>query len=124
MDRLAKLGVGLAIDDFGTGYSSLAALRQLPVNQLKIDRSFVMEMSTSPDDDAIVSSAVTLGRSHGLVVVAEGVETEQAWRQLAELGCHLAQGYHISRPLPEPEITRWLQAREALARQIELLAQV
>jgi diguanylate cyclase (GGDEF)-like protein/PAS domain S-box-containing protein len=113
LDRLAGLGVRLSIDDFGTGYSSLAYLKRLPVNELKIDRSFVMNMSQDDDDAVIVRSTIDLGRNLGLEVVAEGVEDEETWRALGSLGCHVAQGYYLSRPVPAEELTSWLRGRLA-----------
>jgi EAL domain-containing protein (putative c-di-GMP-specific phosphodiesterase class I) len=111
LDRLHAMGIRLSIDDFGTGYSSLAYLRQLPVSEIKIDRSFVMNMHDCDDDAVIVRSTVDLGRNLGLEVVAEGVETAEAWAQLAELGCELVQGYFLSRPIPPDEIEAWVQER-------------
>ena len=108
--RLHAMGVGLAIDDFGTGYSSLSYLSELPVTELKIDRSFVMSMATSDGDAFIVRSTIDLGRNLGLRVVAEGVETESVWNRLGELGCDVGQGYYLSRPVPATELTRWLVA--------------
>ena len=109
--QLGEMGIGLALDDFGTGYSSLAHLKRLPVQELKIDRSFVLDMTTDAEDAVIVRSTVDLARNLGLHVVAEGVETAEAYEQLAASGCHAAQGYHLSRPLPAPELTRWLRRR-------------
>ncbi len=103
MDRLVDAGVLFSIDDFGTGHSSLSRLRSLPVHEIKIDRSFVMEMDRNQEDAVIVRSIVELGRNLGLKVVAEGVENEVAARQLAVLGCDLAQGYHYCRPVPAEE---------------------
>ena len=111
LDKLSAMGVALSIDDFGTGYSSLAYLSQLPVNEIKIDRSFVMNMADSDNDAVIVRSTIDLARNLGLHVVAEGVETEQAWDRLSELGCTLAQGYYLSRPVPAAELTDWLMQR-------------
>jgi diguanylate cyclase (GGDEF)-like protein/PAS domain S-box-containing protein len=111
LDKLAAMGIALSIDDFGTGYSSLSYLSQLPVNEIKIDRSFVMNMAESDNDAVIVRSTIDLGRNLGLQVVAEGVETEQAWDELSELGCTLAQGYYLSRPVPAAELTEWLLRR-------------
>jgi diguanylate cyclase len=111
LDKLSAMGVTLSIDDFGTGYSSLSYLSQLPVNEIKIDRSFVMNMSESDNDAVIVRSTIDLGRNLGLQVVAEGVETEAAWDRLSELGCTLAQGYYLSRPVPAAELTDWLRRR-------------
>ena len=113
--RLHALGVVLAVDDFGTGYSSLAYLRQLPVDEVKIDKSFVLGMGSDLGDLAVVRSIVELGHSLGLTVVAEGVEEDVARDQLAAMGCDVAQGYLISRPLSESRLDAWLQARTAQA---------
>ena len=117
LDALRALGVRVAIDDFGTGYSSLAWLKRLPVHEIKIDRSFVMEMDERSSDAAIVQSTVQLGQTLGLAVVAEGVETASALERLRSFGCDVAQGYLISRPLPADELTAWLleRGREPLA---------
>jgi predicted signal transduction protein with EAL and GGDEF domain len=114
--ELHNLGVVLAVDDFGTGYSSLAYLRQLPVDEVKIDKSFVFGMGSDLGDLAVVRSIVELGHSLGLTVVAEGVEEDVARDQLAAMGCDVAQGYLISRPLSEERLEAWLQARTAQAR--------
>ncbi|WP_436492440.1 putative bifunctional diguanylate cyclase/phosphodiesterase [Actinokineospora sp. HUAS TT18] len=114
--RLHALGVVLAVDDFGTGYSSLAYLRQLPVDEVKIDKSFVLGMGTDLGDLAVVRSIVELGHSLGLTVVAEGVEEDVARDQLAAMGCDVAQGYLISRPLSESRLEAWLQARTTQAK--------
>ncbi|MQA60415.1 MAG: EAL domain-containing protein [Actinophytocola sp.] len=113
--ELHNLGVVLAVDDFGTGYSSLAYLRQLPVDEVKIDKSFVFGMGTDLGDLAVVRSIVELGHSLGLTVVAEGVEEDLARDQLEAMGCDVAQGYLISRPLSEKRLEAWLQARTARA---------
>ena len=97
---LRELGVGLAIDDFGTGFSSLSQLQRLAVDEIKIDKSFVLNMATNADDAAIVRSTIELGRTLALDVTAEGVETPEAYAQLVALGCHFAQGYHVGRPAP------------------------
>jgi EAL domain-containing protein (putative c-di-GMP-specific phosphodiesterase class I) len=111
LERLSSMGVRLSIDDFGTGYSSLASLRRMPVSEIKIDRSFVMNMDSDDDDATIVRSTIDLGRNLGLDVVAEGVETERAWNRLKELGCTVAQGYYLSRPVPPPDLLAWLLQR-------------
>jgi diguanylate cyclase (GGDEF)-like protein/PAS domain S-box-containing protein len=111
LDKLSAMGIVLSIDDFGTGYSSLSYLTQLPVNEIKIDRSFVMNMAESSGDAVIVRSTIDLARNLGLQVVAEGVETEEAWHELNELGCTLAQGYYLTRPVPAAELTEWLKHR-------------
>jgi len=113
MTELHALGCTLALDDFGTGHSSLAHLKRLPVDELKIDRSFVMRLDEDPDDLAIVRAATGLARDMRLTVVAEGVETEQVLGQLTELGCQSAQGYLIAKPLPEPTLLAWLADRAA-----------
>ena len=115
LGSIADLGVKIAIDDFGTGYTSLSWLKRLPVTTLKVDRSFVMDMHTNDDDAAIVRSTVNLARDLGLEVVAEGVETTEAWNDLEELHCDLAQGYLLSRPLPAAELTPWLKKRATLS---------
>ncbi|HEX6678683.1 MAG TPA: bifunctional diguanylate cyclase/phosphodiesterase, partial [Actinomycetes bacterium] len=104
--RLHDLGVHLAVDDFGTGYSSLGYLRELPVDEVKIDKSFVFGMATSADDEAIVEAAVTLGHILGLRVVSEGVNDDQTQRRLTAMGCDVVQGFHIGRPMPPDELLR------------------
>jgi diguanylate cyclase (GGDEF)-like protein len=111
LSRLAAMGVQLAIDDYGSGYSSLAYLKRLPVGEIKIDRSFVMNMHKDPNDAVIVRSTIDLGRNLGLTVVAEGIETEEAWRTLALLGCDQGQGFYLSRPVPADELEQWLRER-------------
>ena len=109
LGRLHAMGVRLALDDFGTGYSSMAYLKALPVDELKVDRSFVGEMVTSPSDSMIVRSTIDLGHNLGLRVVAEGVESQDAWRQLEALGCDTAQGYYLGRPMPAADLEHWLE---------------
>ncbi|HEY3774500.1 MAG TPA: EAL domain-containing protein [Solirubrobacteraceae bacterium] len=106
--RLSELGVRLSVDDFGTGYSSLANLRRLPINDLKIDRSFVSPMMEDESDLIIVRSTINLGHDLGLRIIAEGVEDSATLEHLATLGCDLAQGYHLSRPLAADAFGRWL----------------
>ncbi len=113
--QLSELGVTLSLDDFGTGYSSLALLKRLPVQELKIDRSFVMDLLSDRDDAVIVRSTVDLGRSLGLRVVAEGVETAEHLERLRYFGSHLAQGYLISRPLPAVNVAAWLHGHQPSA---------
>ncbi|MEE2730796.1 MAG: EAL domain-containing protein [Pseudomonadota bacterium] len=105
------LGLHLAIDDFGTGYSSMSYLKRLPIQTLKVDRSFVKDMLTDEADAVIVRSTIGLAHSFGLNVVAEGVEDGETLQALRHLQCEQAQGYHISRPLPATEFDRWYQAR-------------
>jgi histidine ammonia-lyase len=117
LERLAEMGVRLSVDDFGTGYTSLGYLRRLPISELKIDRSFVTNMASSEEDAVIVRATIGLGRNLGLEVVAEGVEDADVWDQLQSLGCDLAQGFLISRPMPPHELTEWLRRRPSHYRQ-------
>jgi EAL domain-containing protein (putative c-di-GMP-specific phosphodiesterase class I) len=109
LERLSAMGLDLSIDDFGTGYSSLAYLKRLPVNELKIDKSFVLNMEKDEGDTKIVRSTIDLGHNMGLRVVAEGIESEAVWRLLAELGCDQGQGYFMSRPIPGDQMIAWLE---------------
>ena len=108
---LRRRGVGLSVDDFGTGYSSLSYLRRLPVDEVKVDRSFVHRMAHDRDDEAIVRSVVQLARELGLRVVAEGVEDEPTWRALAALGVDEIQGWVTAKAMPPAEFERWAAAR-------------
>jgi diguanylate cyclase (GGDEF)-like protein len=108
LDRLHAMGVDLSIDDFGTGYSSLAYLKRLPVDELKIDKSFVLNMERDADGTTIVRSTIDLGHNMGLRVVAEGIESEAVWYLLADLGCDQGQGYFMSRPMPIEQLPDWL----------------
>ena len=108
LSRLSQLGVGLSVDDYGTGYSSLANIRRLPIDELKIDRSFVSPMLSDESDLIIVRSTINLGHDLGLTVVAEGVEDEATLHRLEGLGCDLAQGYHFSKPLPAEAFNKWI----------------
>ncbi|MGA8260526.1 MAG: GGDEF domain-containing phosphodiesterase [Arenicellales bacterium] len=107
LTAVSDLGARVSIDDFGTGYSSLAYLRDLPADELKIDRSFVMNMLTEPRDYKIVEHTTSLGKAFGLDVVAEGVQSLEMMKALWSLGCDLAQGYVISRPLPAGIFLEW-----------------
>ena len=104
MLRIRELGIGIAVDDFGTGYSSLAYLMRLPVNELKIDKSFVMNLDREAASTTIVRSTIDLAHKLGMQVVAEGVESEAIWSRLRKLGCDLGQGYHFSRPVAAAEL--------------------
>jgi predicted signal transduction protein with EAL and GGDEF domain len=108
LDELRAMGVMIAIDDFGTGFSSLSQLQQLPVDEIKIDRSFVTRMESDRQDAVLVHSIIDLGRNLGLRVTAEGVETENVKQVLAKLGCDYAQGFHVGRPVIADECTRYL----------------
>jgi diguanylate cyclase (GGDEF)-like protein len=108
--ELQELGVPLSLDDFGTGYSSVGHLRQFPVAEIKIDRTFVKDIDTAERDFAIVRGIIDLAVGLGIRVVAEGVETEQVWDRLVELGCHRAQGWFLHRAAPAEEMTPWLLA--------------
>jgi len=110
LERLHRIGIRLSVDDFGTGYSSLTYLKRLPVDEVKIDKSFVLTMATDAGDAAIVRSIIDLGGSLGLTVVAEGVEDTASWERLAELGCDLIQGYALCRPGAGGDVTRWMRA--------------
>jgi diguanylate cyclase (GGDEF)-like protein len=116
LNKLSELGFKLSIDDFGTGYSSLAYLKRLPVDELKIDKSFVMSMEKDLDDAKIVRSTIDLAHNLGLSVVAEGVENVKAWDMLRDLECDEAQGYHMGRPMPASEFHRWSTAWTARQR--------
>ena len=108
LNRLSAMGLTLAIDDFGTGYSSLSYLKRLRVDEVKIDKSFVLNMENDENDAVIVRSIIDLARNLGLRVVAEGVETTRTWVALREMDCDIAQGYVISRPLPADQLGTWL----------------
>ena len=114
LDRLSAMGFKLSIDDFGTGYSSLAYLKRLPVDELKIDKSFVIAMERDTDDAQIVRSTIELAHNLGIAVVAEGVENVQVWNLLRELHCDLAQGFYMGRPMPIDEFMHWSAAAAAL----------
>jgi diguanylate cyclase (GGDEF)-like protein len=115
MDRLRVLGVRFSIDDFGTGYSSLAQLRRLPVDELKIDRSFVHDLDAGSADEVIVRSTVELGHSLGLRVVAEGVESQMSLSALSGMGCDYIQGYFVSKPVPADAFAAWALDRRSRA---------
>jgi len=114
LGRLKEMGVRLSVDDFGTGYSSLSHLKQLPIHEVKIDKSFVLNLNEDPQDLAIVRSIVDLGSHLKLDVVAEGVEDAAAWSRLVELGCPTAQGYYLSRPMPARSLPAWLASYDKI----------
>jgi len=109
MAGLRRLGVRLSIDDYGTGYSSLAYLRALPVDELKLDRSFVTHLTTDDRSAAIVRSTLQLSRDLGMTMVVEGVEDAAALAALRDWGCDTAQGYHIARPMPPDQFLGWMR---------------
>jgi diguanylate cyclase len=108
LNRLRAMGLRLAIDDFGTGYSALSYLRRLPVDEIKIDQSFVKDMARDENDAAIVRSVIELGHSLGLQVIAEGVEDQATCELLQRLGCDVAQGYYICRPMAATDLIDWV----------------
>lgn len=113
LEKLHATGVELSIDDFGTGYSSLAYLKRLPVDELKIDKSFVMNMETDENDAKIVRSTIDLGHNLGLRVVAEGIENQEVWQLLAKMGCDQGQGYLMSHPIASAELVTWIHGWSA-----------
>ncbi len=115
---LADMGFTVAIDDFGTGYSSLAYLKKLPVGEVKIDKTFVLNMSNDANDAAIVRTSIELARNLGLAIVAEGVEDGEILAHLRQLDCDAAQGMYIGRPLNATELFEWLR-KSAWARTVE-----
>jgi EAL domain-containing protein (putative c-di-GMP-specific phosphodiesterase class I) len=114
MQQLRNLGVRLSVDDFGTGYSSMAYLKILPVDELKVDRSFVSQMNTSADDTMLVQSAIDLGHNLGMSVVAEGVEDHQTLLALKDLGADVIQGYYLGRPMDETLLQQWVCDRNGV----------
>jgi diguanylate cyclase len=121
-DTLAALaghGVKMSLDDFGTGYSSLVHLRRLPVSELKIDRSFVARLAVDAEDAEIVRCTVDLAHSLGLLVVAEGVEDDETWERLRDLGCDAVQGWLVAAAMPPDETTAWLRARDGVPHSLE-----
>jgi len=107
LTRLRMKGFNLSIDDFGTGYSSLEMLTKAPFNELKIDQCFTQKICTNAECRAVVSTSILLARELGMRVVAEGIETEEVFKELANLGCHTGQGYWMAKPLPMDEFLEW-----------------
>ena len=112
LDDLASYGVGIHIDDFGTGYSSLSYLAQLPVQTIKIDRTFVKQLSTPGANTRVIEAIIALGKAMELEVVAEGVETDQQYAIVRRLGCDLVQGYFVAKPMPAHELRKWCDGYE------------
>lgn len=121
LNRLRELGVTLSVDDFGTGYSSLSQLRKLPVQELKIDKSFVLQLNTEPQDQLIVKSTIDMAHGLGLKVVAEGIENLDTWTLLQSWGCNIGQGFYLSRPVSADDLT---QTAAAIAERQQELADI
>ena len=116
LEELHSIGVRLSIDDFGMGYSSLNQLKAMPVDQLKIDRSFVMHLPHDHQDAVIVESVIDLGHALGMQVVAEGVEESDTLEALKAMKCDSVQGYYVSKPLPPADLLTWLRRRPTISR--------
>lgn len=114
LNRLKALGIALALDDFGTGYSSLAQLKRFPLDMIKIDRSFVSNITIDQNDDTIVQAIIKMAHNLGMTALAEGVETTEQEDALRTHGCDMVQGYLISKPLPATELEAWLSARHVV----------
>ena len=112
LNRLAHIGVRLAIDDFGTGYSSLAYLEQLPIHEVKIDKTFVHRLEREASDSKVIRATIALAHDLGLAVVAEGIESDEAWSRLVAMNCEQIQGYALARPMPYDELSAWLTAHQ------------
>jgi len=121
LTSLRNIGVRISVDDFGTGYSSLSYLRDLPIDEIKLDNSFVIPMTQDARTAALVSSTIELAHSLGLRIVAEGVETAGTYTELTRMGCDQAQGYFMSRPVPAAELHRWLNHWQALDQSVDIL---
>jgi EAL domain-containing protein (putative c-di-GMP-specific phosphodiesterase class I) len=113
LTRLHEMGLRISIDDFGAGYSSLGYLKRLPVDTIKIDKSFVLDMLHDESAATIVRSTIRLGHELGLQMVTEGVENQETWEVLVDMGCDLAQGHYLSRPLPAQDCSAWLRRQSA-----------
>ena len=111
LTRLRMKGIELSIDDFGTGFSSLSQLYRVPFTELKVDQSFVMSMTYDSEARGIVKTCIRLGHELNMKVVAEGVENQEVWDQLVQLGCDIAQGYFIAKPMPPSDFLEWFKQR-------------
>ncbi|HEX5017880.1 MAG TPA: EAL domain-containing protein [Actinomycetes bacterium] len=121
LNALRRIGVAASLDDFGTGYSSMVLLKRLPISEIKIDRSFVSRLTADPGDVTIVASIVELAHGLGMTAVAEGVESEQVWDLLQDLGCDAVQGWYVSRPLDADNATAWLLRHPSQQRALRVL---
>ncbi|MEY2404133.1 MAG: hypothetical protein QOD38_1684, partial [Acidimicrobiaceae bacterium] len=121
LNRLSSMGVSISIDDFGTGYSSLSYLHRLPVDEIKIDKSFVLGLANDKSDAVIVRSTIELGHNLGLQVTAEGIEDARTWDLLSSFGCDHAQGYHLRPPGSAAQMTKWLRARQTEQQGIRMI---
>jgi diguanylate cyclase (GGDEF)-like protein len=119
LEKLRQLGVTLSVDDFGTGYSSLSQLRKLPVQELKIDKSFVLKLNTEPQDQLIVKSTIDMAHGLGLKIVAEGIENRETWHILRDWGCETGQGFYMSRPVGAADLPAALEALQQLKPELE-----
>jgi EAL domain-containing protein (putative c-di-GMP-specific phosphodiesterase class I) len=108
LENLKNIGVSISIDDFGTGYSSLAQLKRFPLDNLKIDMSFIREIATDPDTASIVTAIINMAHTLNLKTIAEGIETEEQWKILRLLRCDMGQGFYLSKPLPPEEMEKIL----------------
>ena len=118
LQQISELGAKISIDDFGTGYSSLAYLKQLPVDELKIDKSFVLKMTENESDHKIVRSIIDLAHTFDMTVVAEGIENQKTMELLTTMGCDIGQGYYIARPMPLEQIREWMSVSHFLTENI------
>jgi EAL domain-containing protein (putative c-di-GMP-specific phosphodiesterase class I) len=112
LNEIKQLGIKIAIDDFGTGYSSLSQLKKFPVDTLKVDRSFIRELETEEEDRAITQAIITMGKTLGLTIVAEGVETAEQQSFLCNHACDEIQGYYFSKPVPCPDFEKLLRTHK------------
>jgi EAL domain-containing protein (putative c-di-GMP-specific phosphodiesterase class I) len=109
LKKLREIGISISIDDFGTGYSSLSYLKRLPIDNLKIDISFIRDIATDSDTASIVTAIIAMAHTLNLKTIAEGVETEEQWKILRLLRCDMAQGYYFSKPLPAEEVEKYFR---------------
>jgi EAL domain-containing protein (putative c-di-GMP-specific phosphodiesterase class I) len=122
LGRLSALGTKISVDDFGTGLSSVSRLIHLPIDEIKVDQSFILDLPQSDEDRTIVRSSIYIAHQMGVGVVAEGVETEDAWRQLRSMGCERAQGLLIAEPMPAREVPAWLASWNQRARELRSIS--